>query len=413
MRICFMTMGSRGDVQPYLAIAKELVKNGHSAVIATGESFRDFILENNVEFHRINLDLNALSKYDKAKKFIDHPILNFARSVQLIKKHVILPYRSSLEDFYEAAQGADIIIYNPLMSGANDIAEKLGIKAYCMSPVPMHGEEIMLLPNYPKWINQLSFKFLELVEIVQIKNINSFRENVLNLPCRKVQTNFTKNTIIYLMSPHMFSNITSWKDHVFVAGFCFLESDEKLQPETEEFLDKKPIIVTFGSIGRLKNLPKLLEKYLEETDNYAVTLGGGFASSARILALDKAPHDSLLKKAKGIIHHGGAGTTAAALREGVPQVIIPFAVDQPFWANEVFKLGCSIEPVNKNGYKNLLNAIKSLDDEQIIKRAEEISKIIKSEKGVENCIRFFESLAPEKEFSFEEDCGKSEDMLAE
>ncbi len=394
MRVCFMTMGSRGDVQPYLAIAKELIKNGHSAVIASGDSFRDFILENNVEFHRIDLDLNALSKDDKAKNFIDHPILNLARSIQLIRKHVILPYRNSLEDFYEAAQGADIIIYNPLMSGANDIAEKLGIKAYCMSPVPIHGEGIMLLPNYPKWINQLSSKFLELVEIVQIKNINSFREDVLNLPCRKI--NFIKNNIIYLISPHMFSNITSWKDNVFVAGFCFLDSGEKLPSDVERFLEKKPVIVSFGSIGNLGNLPSLLSKYLEETGNYAVTLGGGFESNDRILALSEAPHELLFEKAKGVIHHGGAGTTAAALRAGVPQIIIPFAVDQPFWANEVYKLGCSPKPVDKNNYKTLLDALKTLDDEKITARAKELQKIINSENGVENCIRFFESAVSEK-----------------
>lgn len=107
MRVCVMTLGSRGDVQPYVALGKELIKHGHAATICTGGSFQKFIEENGVEFKETASDLMAIAQTPEGKAILEHPIRNMRLALRYSKEVINPAYRKTLDDFYNAAKGAD------------------------------------------------------------------------------------------------------------------------------------------------------------------------------------------------------------------------------------------------------------------------------------------------------------------
>ena len=137
MRVCIVTLGSRGDVQPYVALGKELNKKGHSAVVCTGKSFRQFIEENGVEFKETASDLMAIAETPEGKAILEHPIKNIRLALRYTKDVINPAYRKTLDDFYNAAKTADVLIYHPKALGAVDIALSLGIPCISMPPVPI------------------------------------------------------------------------------------------------------------------------------------------------------------------------------------------------------------------------------------------------------------------------------------
>ena len=195
MRVCIMTLGSRGDVQPYVALGKELIKKGHSAIICTGGSFKQFVEENGVEFKETASDLMAIAATPEGKAILEHPLKNFRLALRY-SKYVINPaYRKTLDEFYDAAKGADMIIFHPKALGAVDIAVDLGIPCVSMPPVPItfpvseFANLAVTHKNLGPVLNKLTYKVNEKAESSQINEINDFRKK--HLVCRSGKPEFT------------------------------------------------------------------------------------------------------------------------------------------------------------------------------------------------------------------------------
>lgn len=414
MRVCFFTLGSRGDVQPYAALAKCLIKHGHQATICTGESFREFIESNGIRYKKTALDLMALMNTAEGKAVLESPFKQ-ARLAMRLSRDVIRPaYRKTMDDFYDGAKDADILVYHPKAFGAVDIAVSLKIPCVSMPLTPVTypitefpNLAVSSTANFGKAINRMTYMVNRKAESMQMKEINDFREKTLGLPKRKAgiyafDRNGEQLPTVYPLSPLLFPEVKSWNGHVFLPGFFFLHSKIGLDPDLEAFLGngKKPITVSFSSMP-LKDPYGFMEKLdaaLTATDNRAVVLSGnsGILNSGkeRICAVKQAPHDLLFAKSKGVIHHGGVGTMAAALCAGVPQLIIPFAVDQPFWANRMYRLGCSMKPLREKTLTadDLSNALIGMDRSDIRHTAKEMAVKINSEHGVENTESYLEGL---------------------
>ncbi|WP_411678406.1 glycosyltransferase [Caproicibacter sp.] len=415
MRICFLTLGSRGDVQPYVALAKCLMKHGHQTTICTGESFQRFIESNGIHFNKATLDLMALANTAKGKAVLESPLKHMGLAMRLSKNVIRPAYRKTMDDFYDGAKNADILVYHPKALGAVDIAVRLEIPCVSMPPIPVsypitEFPNLAVSPtaNFGKTINRMTYLVNRKAESMQIKDINDFREKTLGLPKRKAGIyTFDRSgkeiPTVYPVSPLLFPEVESWNGHVFLAGFFYYHSESNLDSDLEAFLGdgKKPIAVTFSSMP-LKDpdtFMRKLEAALAATDNRAVVLSGNSgilnSDNKRIYVTKQAPHDLLFAKSKGAIHHGGVGTMAAALCAGVPQLVIPFSVDQPFWANRLYKLGCSVKPLREKTMTadDLSNALIDLDSSEIRHTAGELAKKINLENGVENAVRYLESLA--------------------
>lgn len=413
MRIAIFTLGSRGDVQPYVAIGREAVKKGHSVVICTGESFKKFIQDNGLEYAKADLDLMALLQTKEGQEVFNDGTKHIIKAIKYAKENVNPAYRNTMEQFYNCAKDADIIIYHPKALGTQDIALKLNIPCICVSPVPFIYpiEEFPNLVvsskyNFGKVLNKLTYKTMKYVEGSNIKEINDFREQVLNLPKRKIgeytyDIDNKKIPIIYPVSKYLFTNVKSWGDQVYLPGFVFLENEEeKLGDEIIDFINKKraPIVVSFSSMP-LENSDKFKEILIEalnKTNNSAIVLTGisgmSFENEENILAISSASHNLVFPLAKGIMHHGGVGTMASALKSGKPQLIMPFSVDQPFWASRLYNQGYALEAVSEKNINvdKLVKSFREMDKKENIDNAIKIMKKLETENGNKNIIEYIE-----------------------
>ena len=413
MRVCIMTLGSRGDVQPYVALGKELIKKGHTAVICTGGSFKQFVEENGVEFQETVSDLMAIATTPEGKAILEHPLKNMKLALRYSKDVINPAYRKTLDDFYNAAKNADMIVYHPKALGAVDIALSLDIPCVSMPPVPIifpvseFANLAVTYKNLGPMLNKLTYKVNEKAELSQIKEINDFRAKTLGLRKRKTGIySYTDGTnripIIYPISPSLFPEVKSWNKQVFLPGFLYLETSEELSNELIRFLKngEKPIVISFSSMPLLapeRFIDKLMQA-LERANERAVILTGNSgitgSSSKNCFFVQSAPHARLFPYTKGVVHHGGVGTMAAALKAGVPQQIIPFSVDQPFWADRLYRLGYGLKPLKEKTLStdDLVNSFILMNDHEVQTRAKQIGSEIHAEKGNERIVEYLEKL---------------------
>lgn len=413
MRIAIFTLGSRGDVQPYVALAKTAISKGHSTVICTGKSFKNFIEGHGIEFEEAASDLMALLETEEGKMVFEHAIKHPLKTKRYLKEVVNPSYRKTLDNFYHSAQGADVIIYHPKAFGAPDIAKSLDIPCISMPPIPImypieEFPNLAVSPtkNLGKVMNKQTYKIIEKAESTNIKEVNDFREKILNLPKRKsgVYTfSIDERTIpiIYPISSYLFKDVKSWKDKVYLPGFFYLNTEnEVLEEKILDFINsgKEPIVISFSSMP-LKSADLFKEKLikaLKETNNRGIMIVGNsgisFEKEEEILTIKTAPHTLLFPLAKGILHHGGVGTMAAALKSGKPQLIMPFAVDQPFWANRLYKFGYALKPIKemKVTVEELVSRFQELDKPQIKQKAQDIKNVLAQENGTENALKYIE-----------------------
>ncbi|TGB00741.1 glycosyltransferase [Halobacillus salinus] len=415
MKVSIVTLGSRGDVQPYVALGKALLKNGHEVSICTGETFKRFIESNGIAFYPATADLMELLESEEGREVFNGGARKVFQMMKYSKQVVAPAYRKSMDDFLEASRGADLIIYHPKALGAVDIASFLGIPCVCMPPVPIMypitefpNLAVAAERNLGPFFNRLTYKVVPFTEKPFMKEINDFRNTSLSLPKRKAGTltyevDGRDIPIVYPISPYLFEDVTSWNDRVFLTGFFYLDiEDEQLDEELESFLQKgkKPVVISFSSMP-LKDPVAFKEKLLrslEKTGDRAVILTGTsgleFNESEGILAVEKAPHRLLFQRAKGIVHHGGVGTMAEALFSGVPQLVMPFNVDQPFWAHRLYQKGITPKPLREKeaSDSDLATVFRAMEDERLIRQAQEAKAKIEKEDGLAAAVSYLERL---------------------
>lgn len=413
LRIVIFTLGTRGDVQPYIALAKYAISRGHKVRICSGNSFKSLIEDHGVEFKEIESDLMAMLNTEEGQRIYNEGIKHFLKAKRYLKEVVNPKYRKSLNQFWEAAKDANIILYHPKAFGAPDMAKALGIKCISMPTVPItypidEFPNLIISPtkNFGKRINRLTYKLVEKSEISSIKEINDFRRKVLGLENRKsgIYTFDIDNKhipIIYPISPYLFKDVKSWNKKVYLSGFLYLKLKDDLNDEIKKFIDKgpTPVVVSFSSLPLKKPdifKNELLEA-LKKTNNRCILLKGNMdieIDDENILLIKEAPHEKIFPLCKGIIHHGGVGTMATALISGKPQLIIPFSADQPFWASLLYKNGYTIKPIKEKDIssKTLEHSLRQMEDIETIKKAKEIKGIIERENGVHNAVKYIEKI---------------------
>ena len=196
---------------------------------------------------------------------------------------------------------------------------------------------------------------------------------------------------------------SDWSPRVHVTGYYFFPLENAHQPtaELDSFLKagKPPVCITFGSMVNRdrERIVRIICDALKQTNNRGVILSGWSGvknqSSEDVLYLEAVPHDWLLPKCKMVIHHGGAGTTSAGLRAGIPNVVVPFTADQPFWGRRVYTIGVGPRPilVKKLSTEKLVHAMVESQNEAICKRAQAIGQRIRAEDGVGQAVALIEA----------------------
>lgn len=411
-KFTLLTIGSRGDVQPYLALAKGLQEEGHDVTIATHSEFKDWVEGHNVKFREI-----AGNPTELMALMVRHGSM----SMSFIKE-ASAKFRSFITDLlassWDACQGTDILIESPSAMGGVHIAEALGIpymRAFTMPWTRTRAyPHAFIVPDQKKGgsYNYLTHVMFETIFWKGISGqVNRWRQTELGLPRTSLlKLQQTKIPFLYNISPSIFPPSVDFPDWVKVTGYWFLNeggSDFAPPPKLLEFLSlakekgKKVVYIGFGSIvvKNAKSLTKAIVEAVQEAGIYCI-LNKGW--SDRLLdADDKAekekpeidlppevfnsgtvPHDWLFSRIDAAVHHGGSGTTGATLRAGLPTIIKPFFGDQFFYASRVEQMGVglSLKKLNSKSLTKALNTVTS--DFKMIEKCRSVSERINHEDGV-------------------------------
>ena len=404
--------GTRGDVQPAVALGKGLQAAGHAVRVAASANFEEWIAGHGLEPAVASVDIQAMMESEGGQEWVErghNPLVQ----TRIMKRLFSRWGRPMMVDAWRACQGADLLISSFTSDVyAVSIAEKLKVWQASMvgQPALVATRDGRALPNAPlpnrvSLINYLFGKlFIEPYGWQMVGKMNNrFREEVLGLPAqsRKENTAARKGMLTLMgYSRSVVPHPKDWPDHFYTTGYWFLEEGDEWEAPADllAFLEagKPPISVGFGSMtGRdPKGLTELVAAAVERSGVRAVLLSGwaGLGEAdlpESVFCLERAPHAWLFPRMAAAVHHGGAGTTAAGLRAGTPSVIVPHFADQPFWGRRVHALGAGPEPIprHKLTADGLAAAIReAVTNGEMRRRARELAAQIGQEDGVRTAV---------------------------
>lgn len=412
MRISIHTLGTRGDVQPYLALALGLKSRGHDVLVAAPSQFEAFVGSRDIAFVHLPGEFLELLETPEAKAAIAGSG-GFAAGFKMIKLFKPIG-RKQLSAEWSAAQRftPEMIIYHPKAVGAPHIAEKLGCVSVLASPLPgFTPTDEFASPLMPFRslgpLNRLTHSVMAGSGDAIFRGlIGDWRVKELGLS-RRPRRRLVPHATLYAYSQHVVPIPADWPSNVDVTGYWFLDDDKdwRPSPELQKFLSagSRPVYVGFGSMPGLDPVAltsAVVDALIEAGQRGVLATGGGAihgeAGGDHVHIIEGAPHDKLFPLMSACVHHGGAGTTAASLRAGRPMVICPFFGDQPFWAHRVEDLGLGPKSLDRKRLSSgsLAAAIREATDTPAYElRAAAIGRAVRAEDGVARAISFLESRA--------------------
>jgi sterol 3beta-glucosyltransferase len=420
MNIGIYTYGTRGDVQPYIALALGLIDRGHQVTISAPENFKDLVEGFGVKFHPL---------YGNAEEIMNSPegqsVLQTENSIKLMKyffkvlNKMKTPLRKS---YFESISQVDFIIANsatlPIVSAIAEKQNKKVALTYFMPPIvptkefPLGDFDFL---NFA-WYNKFTYKIAQNFYWKFVKKeTNEFREE-LGLPILKENLisyiDKQKPLDLYCISPSLIPQPHDWESHHKITGFLTIPQDkrkentsDKTSSELEKWLKEgeKPIYIGFGSngIANPEKFTKIITEILNRTDERVLFCSGwsqlGKLPLHKNLFVTKyVNHEVIFPQCKIGVFHGGAGTLAAMLRNNLPVIIVSFYTDQPTWGKiiEKKKIGFHI-PVKKLTADNLIDSIHLAQKDEIKQNVLKIGQAIREENGLENAIteieKYFQS----------------------
>jgi len=410
--LTIITVGSTGDVQPYVALGTGLQRAGFTVRVATHAEFEELIVGQGLSFAPISGHPRAEVESEEGQAWLDTGGngLAFVRRMAGIMRPMMA---QAFRDAWSACDDADAVLYSLLgWFGAQQVIEKKrlpGIAAYLQPVTPTRA--FLPIGAYPAislgpWCNLLLHRLGERIYWRVFRDsVNEARRAALGLGPMPARAPFdelrsTGLPVIYGYSPALLARPDDWPGSVHVTGYWFLERQPEWKPPADllEFLEAgpPPVYVGFGSMHRrdATGISALVADALRATGQRAViaTGWGGMSSAGLtddVYPTEFVPHDWLFPRMAAVVHHAGAGTTGAGVRAGVPTVSVPFFADQPFWALCVHRAGAGPKPipVKRLTAARLAHAIDAaIGEERITAGAAELGERVRAEDGVARAV---------------------------
>lgn len=415
MRILFLTLGSRGDVQPYVALGRKLRDRGHAVTLSTGRGFETMIEAEGLRAAPLSLDMRALVQSPE----IQAALRSFRGKVKAWRASKAM-VRQELDDMWQVAQAErpELIVYHPKAFAAPYLAQALGATAIPSFLQPGYVPTGAFL--YAPWGgSSLGHGLNKLVNLGVARLIKAAFASALRdwfarhpdfaaAPPRDCLDGYAPSgrTVprLHAFSRHLVPRPADWSAREHITGYWFTEPAEAWTPPPAlaQFLaaGPPPVYVGFGSMPseNAAEMTRLVTDALARAGQRGIlaTGWGGLRPgqpSAQLFMLDDAPHDWLFPRCAAVVHHGGAGTTHEALRWGRPSVICPVFGDQPFWGRRVQAVtgGPAPLPQKHLSAENLAAAIVATQQPETVARSAEASTKIRAEDGKETAATLIET----------------------
>jgi sterol 3beta-glucosyltransferase len=410
MKYGIITTGSRGDVQPFIALALALMERGHAVTLVTNENFRAFVEGFGVSYLPITGDTERIINSPKALKLLEGgSIFKFFYHIQKVSAETA---DQANRDILQACANFDHLITSvlplPLVySIAEKYRKKLAVVFLSVPPVPTKEFpfQVFGVKGHPLF-NRLSYRLIALTYLMIRKKMNEFRKEIGLPPANVLKAMLKSNTLaMTAISQLLLPQPKDWPSNAHVTGFLFLPPTAREKPGQQEIPEgleawlakgDTPVYMGFGSIP-IPDQARLLQALQGLLTEKRVVLAAGWSTlnnvpaHPNLFAVKNVNHDWLLPRCTAAIIHGGIGTIAAVLRSGRPLIVVSILADQPINGQmiEQKQLGCHI-PFKQLSPQKLLHALHAADNPQTIKNCHAAAQSIKSEAGLKKTVELIE-----------------------
>lgn len=396
MKIAICTIGSRGDVQPFLALGEYLKQHGHEVRVASAKMYESLASNYAVDYVGFEGDYASIMDDESMKKEIGK---NPFRIGKALKTKVYPILENSLDTFYEVATWADVLVYHPktMIDGICESMQHKLMKAYVVplfTPTKEFTNPILSFLPVPRFLKRFTYRFAAWVMNAFNTPVKNFRAKH-NLPQKK---GLLETPVIYGISPSFLAQPKDYPADAFFTGFWTKnERSGTLSDQVLSFIggEKSVLLITFGSMPYKSkvDINAFLQAIVEKYDLKVLLVKAWGLKDAQIqetddiLAIDSAPFDLLFPKIKYAIHHGGAGTTAIALKSGLVQMVCPVLYpfgDQHFWGKQLEQKGLGVRPIplKKLTVKKLLKSVDKLMNQDLVPNAKALQEAVNKEDGL-------------------------------
>lgn len=403
-KIVLTTIGSLGDMHPKIALAIELKKRGHDVTIAAMEFYRERIEPLGIGFAPMAPHL------DPDDGELARDLMDARKGSEKILRDIIMPNLGVMyEDLVRAVDGADVLISGEIVFAVKSVVEKTGIKwvSTSLQPGTFFSPYDPMVPPAAEWLEYLRFLgptfhsgLFSILRWTMSDWFAPYRQFRRELGLNENENPLFADKFSPLLHLAMFSKVLGapqpdWPSSAVQTGFCFYDGGndiQKMPSGLDEFLDAgdPPIVFTLGSAAVMDagNFFEESGAAARKLERRAVLLYGKFSEPPKVLGgnvcgFDYAPYSEVFPRAACVVHQGGVGTTGQVLRAGTPQIIVPFAHDQPDNAARCRRLGVS-ETIDRRSYdwRTASERLKQvLSDHRYGERAKEAAQIVRSERG--------------------------------
>jgi sterol 3beta-glucosyltransferase len=415
MLITLASGGSRGDTQPYIALALGFKRAGHQVRFLTTPDFASMVDEAGFDCRFVSFDIRSLLESESGAEVLT----SGGNPIRFIKKFWKMAepvFEQSLRFAQENYPGSDgVIIPSTGAIFGREPYDRLGVR-YCygyLQPVTRTNAFVHpFFPQYARWLpvgkqtyNKFSYKAFDYVVQRLVRKPIRRALDKTGLPSQpSAGFHSIKIPLLYGFSPEVIKPPADWLPHVHVTGYWFLNQTHifKPSPDLIDFLNcgPAPVYIGFGSMNNRN--PKAMTNLVVEALRLSrqrgvlITGWGGMEKTELpdfVYATDSMPHDWLFPRVAAVVHHCGAGTTAAGLRAGVPTVPVPFFGDQIFWARRLYELGTATHPIPRKRLtaNTLAQAITiAVSNKNMQVRATSLGERIRDEHGVARAVEIAE-----------------------
>lgn len=410
MKIAITTVGSRGDLQPFISLGLGLKKAGYDVLIISAKNEEDFVRNYGLDFHALdvniqelmegNSDVQGMAKGSNPLKFM----ITHLKGSKNLKSMMI----KTQCEMWDACQDADLIVFHPGMPIGYYIAHVNHKKSVLLNPFPVVATKdypsilFYSLPRLGKVFNSLTHAlFYKMFWALAKSAIVAFWKGK-KLPKVDFKTSpviqqiKSGRPVINAYSPLVFQPAREWGINIQTVGSLIIENESNFTPAKElvDFINagEPPIFIGFGSMKDINSFTRtfeILSEAVTKTKQRAV-IGLGWTKNSftgaipeNLFLIENTPFTWLFPQMKLVIHHGGAGTTAAGLIAGKPTIIIPHIADQPAWGLRVYELGVGSKPIAKKNLtaNKLSKAILFALQPRIVETANQLGQSMRKENG--------------------------------
>lgn len=405
MKIALLTMGTRGDVQPFAVLGKALQLRGHDVTLATAKNFASFIKSYGLNFAPVNADFQEILNSPEGKKMMRNPFSARKHLDSLIYPMIY----EGLKTFYSVAKENDKVLFH-VKAMADYFGEQMQGKLIRTNVVPaIESTREFVNPVFstfhlPAFLNRFSFKLSDLGIKMMNKPVNKFRQEI------GITTKYKKPQLpsLYGISPLFLPQPKDYPGNAHYTGFWMDNSSWELTEDMLDFIKSgtAPLLITFGSMPfeSKMDLSQVLGRITKELNTRLIVIKGwGLHETAQleqnsnIKVIESAPYDKLFPYVRAVMQHGGIGTIAYCLKYGKPFMTCPVLYplgDQHFWGTIAYEKNVALKPVplKKMNENMFIDAAKQLlTNEKLYSNSKRLMEQMKDEDGIENAIGLIEN----------------------